>query len=163
MRRAVCPGSYDPATRGHLDVIARTARQFDAVHVVIANNSAKTGLFTPQERVDLLAEATADLPGVEVHLFSGLIVDYCRNHDIGSIVKGIRVAADVDYELPMAAMNRSMTGVETLFLPAAPEWVHVSSSLVRDIARMGGDFDHFVTPQVAARTRAKVAEGEHQV
>jgi pantetheine-phosphate adenylyltransferase len=156
MRRAACPGSYDPATRGHLDVIERTASMFDSVHVLVGNNTSKTGLFTPQERVDMLSEACAGLAGVEVHLFSGLIVDYCRANDVDCIVKGVRVAADLDYELPMAAMNRSMTGVETMFLPASPQWSHVSSSLVRDIARMGGDFSQFVGPEVAARMRQKV-------
>lgn len=155
-RRAVCPGSYDPPTRGHLDVITRTARLYDSVHVLVGNNTSKTGLFTPQERVGLLSEAVAELPGVEVTLFSGLIVDYCRDNEVDCIVKGIRTASDVDYELQMATMNRAMTGVETLLLPAAAEWAHVSSSLVRDIARMGGDFDQFVTPEIAARTRAKV-------
>lgn len=155
-RRAVCPGSYDPPTRGHLDVISRTARLYDSVHVLVGNNTSKTGLFTPQERVDLLSEAVAELPGVEVTLFSGLIVDYCRDNEVDCIVKGIRTASDVDYELQMATMNRAMTGVETLLLPAAAEWAHVSSSLVRDIARMGGDFDQFVTPEIAARTKAKV-------
>lgn len=155
-RRAVCPGSYDPPTRGHLDVITRTARLYDSVHVLVGNNTSKTGLFTPQERVDLLSEAVTGLPGVEVTLFSGLIVDYCRDNEVDCIVKGIRTASDVDYELQMATMNRAMTGVETLLLPAAAEWAHVSSSLVRDIARMGGDFDQFVTPEIAARTRAKV-------
>lgn len=155
-RRAVCPGSYDPPTRGHLDVISRTARLYDSVHVLVGNNTSKTGLFTPQERVALLSEAVAELPGVEVTLFSGLIVDYCRDNEVDCIVKGIRTASDVDYELQMATMNRAMTGVETLLLPAAAEWAHVSSSLVRDIARMGGDFDQFVTPEIAARTRAKV-------
>lgn len=155
-RRAVCPGSYDPPTRGHLDVITRTARLYDSVHVLVGNNTSKTGLFTPQERVALLSEAVAELPGVEVTLFSGLIVDYCRDNEVDCIVKGIRTASDVDYELQMATMNRAMTGVETLLLPAAAEWAHVSSSLVRDIARMGGEFEQFVTPEIAARTRAKV-------
>jgi pantetheine-phosphate adenylyltransferase len=157
MRRAVCPGSYDPPTRGHLDVIDRTAQLYDSVHVLVGNNTSKTALFTPVERVELLTEACAGFPGVEVTLFSGLVVDYCRSHDVDCIVKGIRVAADVDYELQMATMNRAMTGVETLLLPADAQWAHVSSSLVRDIARMGGDFEQFVTPAIAASTRSKIA------
>lgn len=159
MRRAACPGSYDPPTRGHLDVITRTAALFDELHVLVGTNSAKTGLFTAEERVGLLEEAIGDLPGVEVHEFAGLVVDYCRSHDIGTVVKGIRGAADVDYEARMAHMNRAMTGLETLFLPAAPQWSAVSSSLVRDIARMGGSFDQFVTPEIAARTRQKLEPG----
>lgn len=159
MRRAACPGSYDPPTRGHLDVITRTAALFDQVHVLVGTNSAKTGLFTPDERVGLLEEALAELPAVEVHVFDGLVVDYCRSHDIGTVVKGIRGAMDLDYESRMAQMNRAMTGLETLFLPAAPEWSAVSSSLVRDIARMGGSFDQFVTPAIANRTREKLDPG----
>ncbi|QGN32062.1 pantetheine-phosphate adenylyltransferase [Microlunatus sp. Gsoil 973] len=159
MRRAACPGSYDPPTRGHLDVISRTAALFDQVHVLVGTNTAKTGLFTPQERVGLLEEALADLPGVEVHVFGGLVVDYCRTHDIDAVVKGIRGAVDLDYESQMARMNRAMTGLETLLLPAAPEWSAVSSSLVRDIARMGGSFEQFVTPGIAARTRVKLDAG----
>lgn len=157
IRRAVCPGSYDPATRGHLDIIARTARQFDVVHVLVGNNSSKTAIFTPQERVDLLIEVCADIPGeIEVHLLDGLLVDYCTAQRIDGVVKGIRVAADFDFEMQMAQMNTAMSGVETLFLPAAAQWSYVSSSLVRDIARFGGDFDQFVTPVIAARTRAKL-------
>lgn len=159
MRRAACPGSYDPPTRGHLDVIVRTAALFDQVHVLVGSNSAKTGVFTPDERVALLQRAVAELPGVEVHVFGGLVVDYCRNHQIGTVVKGIRGSIDVDYESQMARMNRAMTGLETLFLPAAPEWSSVSSSLVRDIARAGGSFDQFVTPEIAARTREKLDPG----
>lgn len=157
MRRAACPGSYDPATRGHLDVIERTAALADSVHVLVGNNTSKTGLFTPQERAELLREACADLPGVEVTVFDGLLVDYCTEHDVDCVVKGVRGGQDVEYEASMARMNRQLTGVETLFLPAAPQWSAVSSSLVRDIARFGGDIDAFLTPQVAARTRAKVA------
>ena len=155
MRRAACPGSYDPPTRGHLDIIARTARQFDRVHVLVGNNRSKSGLFTPPERVDLLADC-AELDGVEVHLFDGLLADYCRRQQIDCVVKGIRVAADFDYEMQMAQMNQAMTGIETVFMPAAAQWGFVSSSLVRDIARFGGDFDQFVTPQIAARTRDKL-------
>ena len=159
MRRAACPGSYDPPTRGHLDVITRTAALFDEVHVLVGTNTAKTGLFPPDERVGLLADALADLPGVEVHIFGGLVVDYCRSHGISAVVKGIRGSVDLEYESQMARMNRAMTGLETLLLPAAPEWASVSSSLVRDIARMGGDFDQFVTPAIAARTREKLGTG----
>jgi pantetheine-phosphate adenylyltransferase len=161
MRRAACPGSYDPATRGHLDVIARTAALFDSVHVLVGTNTSKTGLFSPPERVELLTEELAGCGNVEVHTFEGLLVDYCRDNDVDCVVKGIRVAADFDYETQMARMNHAMTGVETLFLPAAPQWAHVSSSLVRDIARFGGDFDQFVTPRIAARTREKVRSEQH--
>lgn len=156
-RRAVCPGSYDPATRGHLDIIARAARQFEVVHVLVGNNSSKTAIFTPQERVELLTEVVTAIEGeIEVHLLDGLLVDYCTTHRIDCVVKGIRVAADFDFEMQMAQMNNAMSGVETIFLPAAAQWSYVSSSLVRDIARLDGDFDRFVTSEVAARTRAKL-------
>ncbi|HEY9292383.1 MAG TPA: pantetheine-phosphate adenylyltransferase [Microlunatus sp.] len=161
MRRAACPGSYDPPTHGHLDIIARTARQFDEVHVLVGNNSSKTGLFTPPERVELLVEACAELPAVQVHLFDGLVVDYCRQQSIDCVVKGLRVAADFDYEMQMAQMNQAMTGIETVFMPAAARWAFISSSLVRDIARFGGEFDQFVTPQIAARTRDKLASRDN--
>jgi pantetheine-phosphate adenylyltransferase len=140
-------------------VIQRTAAIFDQVHVLVGSNSAKAGLFSPEERVGLLRDALAELPGVEVHAFGGLIVDYCGDNEIRTVVKGIRGAIDLDYESQMAQLNRAMTGLETLFLPAAPQWAAVSSSLVRDIARMGGSFDQFVTPGIADRTRRKLAAG----
>lgn len=152
VRRAVCPGSYDPPTVGHLDVIARTAGLFDEVFVAILVNPRKQGLFSVDERVEMLTEITADLPGVGVEAFSGLVVDYCRERGAQALVKGLRGATDYDYELPMAHMNRHLTGVETLFLPGAPGQVYVSSSLVKEVARGGGDVTPFLPPSVLART-----------
>ena len=151
VRRAVCPGSYDPITLGHLDVIGRAAGMFDEVIVAIGHNPAKKGRFTVEERVDLVAESCQELPNVEAIQFSGLLVDLCRQRGIGTIVKGVRTADDASYEFPMAQMNRRLTGVETVLLPSAPEWSFVSSSLVREISGYGGDVTAFVPQPVIDR------------
>lgn len=151
LRRAVCPGSYDPPTVGHLDVIARTAALFDEVYVAIMVNPRKQGLFDVDERVAMLTEITTDLPTVRVEAFSGLVVDYCRDRGAEALVKGLRGATDYDYELPMAHMNRHLTGVETLFLPGAPGQVYVSSSLVKEVARGGGDVTPFLPSSIHRR------------
>lgn len=155
--RAVCPGSFDPVTHGHLDIIERTAQLFDQVVVAVGANMSKTALFTPDERVAMLEQACADWPGVAVLLFSGLLVDFCRDQEIAVISKGLR-SADVDYELAMAQMNRRLTGVDTIFVPTDPHWSYVSSSLVREVATLGGDISPFVSPAVADQTRARVVE-----
>lgn len=157
VRRAVCPGSYDPPTVGHLDVIARTAALFDEVFVAILVNPRKEGLFSVDERVAMLTEITADLPGVRVESFQGLVVDYCHERGARAMVKGLRGATDYDYELPMAHMNRHLTGVETLFLPGAPGQVYVSSSLVKEVARGGGDVTAFLPPSVHTRLLDRLA------
>lgn len=157
LRRAVCPGSYDPPTVGHLDVIARTAALFDEVYVAIMVNPRKQGLFDVDERIAMLTEITADLPTVRVEAFSGLVVDYCRERGAEALVKGLRGATDYDYELPMAHMNRHLTGVETLFLPGAPGQVYVSSSLVKEVARGGGDVAPFVPASVHERLVGRIA------
>lgn len=151
LRRAVCPGSYDPPTVGHLDVIARTAALFDEVYVAILVNPRKQGLFDVDERIAMLTEITSELPAVRVEAFSGLVVDYCRERGAQALVKGLRGATDYDYELPMAHMNRHLTGVETLFLPGAPGQVYVSSSLVKEVARGGGDVTPFLPASVYTR------------
>lgn len=157
MTRAVCPGSFDPVTFGHLDVIERTAQLFDQVVVAVGANMSKTALFTPAERVAMLKQGCAGWPGVSVALFDGLLVDFCRDQQISVISKGLR-SGDLDYELAMAQMNRRLSGVETAFLPADPRWSYVSSSLVREVAALGGDFTPFVSTSVAAQTRARVLE-----
>jgi pantetheine-phosphate adenylyltransferase len=158
MTRAVCPGSYDPVTLGHLDVIGRAAAMFDEVVVAVGSNVAKRGWFSPDERVELLREACAEWPGVSVALFGGLLVDFCRTEGIGVVAKGIRSAADAEYELPMAQMNRRLTGLDTVLVPCAPEWSFLSSSLVREVAGLGGDVAPFLTPAVAERVRRRAAE-----
>ena len=155
MTRAVCPGSFDPATHGHLDVIERTARIVDDVVVAVGTNISKNALFTPDERVEMLAEECARWSNVEVTLFGGLLVDFCTANDIDIISKGLR-AADLAYELQMAQMNRELTGVDTLFLPTAPQWAFVSSSLVREVATLGGDVSSFLPRRIAARTLDRV-------
>lgn len=157
MTKAVCPGSFDPVTHGHLDVIERTAQLVDEVVVAVGTNVAKTALFTPDERVTMLREACAGWPGVSVTVFSGLLVDFCTEQGITVISKGLR-GGDFDYELPMAQMNRRLAGVDTMFLPARPEWSYVSSSLIREVARLGGDIEEFLPTAVAEQTRRRVRE-----
>jgi pantetheine-phosphate adenylyltransferase len=156
MIRAVCPGSFDPVTNGHLDVIGRTARIVDHVVVAVGTNISKNALFSPDERVEMLTEECAQWNNVEVTIFRGLLVDFCAANNIGVISKGLR-AADFNYELQMAQMNRQLTGVDTLFLPTAPQWAFVSSSLVREVAMLGGDVAAFMPPRIAARTTARIA------
>ena len=156
MTRAVCPGSFDPVTRGHLDVIGRAAALFDEVVVAVGHNQRKNALFTPPERVTMLAEACAPWPGVTVTLFGGLLVDFCVQHDISAIVKGVRSASDVDYELAMSQMNSHLTGVDTILLPTAPQWSFVSSSLVREVALLGGDVSELLPPGIAELTAQRI-------
>lgn len=158
MSRAVCPGSFDPVTLGHLDVIGRAAELYDGVVVAVGSNISKRALFSPDERVAMLQESCVEWPSVSVTLFSGLLVDFCAAHDVDVIVKGLRSGADYDYELAMAQMNRHLTGVDTAFLPTAPQLSFVSSSLVREVAALGGDVSAFVTPTVSDRIRARLAE-----
>lgn len=156
--RAICPGSFDPVTHGHLDVIARAAALFDSVVVAVGRNSAKNYLFEAEERVRLVEEAVADLPGVEVAALDGLLVDFCREQGAGAIVKGLRFASDFDFELQMAHMNHALTGVETIFLPASSHWATVSSTMIREVAAYGGDVSQFVPASVATAIAAKVTQ-----
>lgn len=158
MSRAVCPGSFDPVTLGHLDIFARTARLYDSVVIAVGSNMSKRGLFTPSERVAMIEEACVEWPSVHVTLFSGLLVDFCRDHEVDVIVKGLRSGADYDYELAMAQMNRKLTGVDTAFLSTAPHLSYVSSSLVREVASLSGDISPFVTPGVLERIKERLAE-----
>lgn len=158
MTRAVCPGSFDPVTRGHLDVIGRAAALVEEVVVAVGANQSKRAWFSPQERVEMLEEACAAWPNVRVSLFEGLLVDFCRAEGAGAVVKGLRSGADFDYELPMAQMNTHLSGVDTVFVAAAPAWSYVSSSLVREVAGLGGDVAGFLTPAVAERVRRRAGE-----
>lgn len=151
MRRAVCPGSFDPLTNGHLDIVRRAAELFDDVIVAIGVNPRKSGLFPIEERVEMLREATADLPGTRVDTFDGLLVDYCRAQGARAIVKGIRAVGDFDHELAMAQMNLRLTGVETLFVPTRPEYSYLSSSLVKEVATYGGAVSGLVPETVLRR------------
>ncbi|WP_368733081.1 pantetheine-phosphate adenylyltransferase [Streptomyces alkaliphilus] len=148
MRRAVCPGSFDPITNGHLDIISRASRLYDVVHVTVMINKSKSGLFTVEERIALIEEVTSAYGNVRVEAFHGLLVDYCKQRDIPAIVKGLRAVSDFDYELQMAQMNNGLSGVETLFVPTSPTYSFLSSSLVKEVATWGGDVSHLVPPTV---------------
>ncbi|HEY3087444.1 MAG TPA: pantetheine-phosphate adenylyltransferase [Jatrophihabitantaceae bacterium] len=151
VRRAVCPGSFDPVTNGHLDIIGRAANLYDELVVAVFVNRTKSGLFTVDERIAMLDEVTADLPNVRVDSFRGLTVDYCKAHNIPVIIKGLRAVSDFDYELQMAQMNRGLAGVDTLFMPTNPEYSFLASSLVKDIAGWGGDVSNLVPATVLKR------------
>jgi pantetheine-phosphate adenylyltransferase len=157
VRRAVCPGSFDPVTNGHVDVIRRAAALYDELVVAVLVNPGKAGLFDVEDRMGLLSEAIVDVPNVTVDRFEGLLVDYCRRRDIAVIVKGLRAVGDFEYELQMAQMNRELAGIETLFMPTAPQVGHLSSSLVKQIARFGGDVSTLVPKAVNDRL---VAQGK---
>jgi pantetheine-phosphate adenylyltransferase len=150
MRRAVCPGSFDPVTNGHLDIIGRSAGIFDDVIVAVLVNESKQGLFTIDERLDMLREVTKPYDNVRVESFQGLLVDFCRDRDARVVVRGLRAVSDFDFELQMAQMNIGLAGVETLFMPTSPEASFISSSLVKDVAKWGGDVTPHV-PEVVAR------------
>lgn len=146
LRRAVCPGSFDPVTNGHLDIIARASRLYDEVYVAVMINKSKQGLFSIEERIALIQEVAADYGNVRVEAFHGLLVDFCKQRDIPAIVKGLRAVSDFDYELQMAQMNNGLSGVETLFVPTNPTYSFLSSSLVKEVAQWGGDVAHLLPP-----------------
>jgi pantetheine-phosphate adenylyltransferase len=155
VRTACCPGTYDPVTNGHLDIVARAATVFDRVVVAVLINPAKQPLFGLEERVAMLKEATVAMPAVEIDAFTGLLVDYAKERDVTAIVKGLRAVSDFDYELQMAQMNYRLAGVETMFMTTNPTWSYLSSSLVKDVARNGGDVSGLVPEFVAARLRER--------
>jgi pantetheine-phosphate adenylyltransferase len=155
VRRALCPGSFDPVTNGHIDIISRAANLYDEVVVAVFVNQSKSSLFSVDDRRDMLTEVTADYPNVTIDTFEGLVVDYCRTHGIPVIVKGLRAVSDFDYELQMAQMNRGLAGVDTLFMPTNPEYSFLASSLVKEIAKWGGDVDSLVPPNVLKRLQER--------
>ncbi len=159
MRRCVCPGSFDPVTNGHLDVIARASSLYDQVTVAVLVNQAKRGLLDISERIQLLEETTAELGNVVVESFGGLLVDFCRERDIPVIVKGLRAVSDFDYELQMAQMNHRLSGVETLFVATNPEFSFLSSSLLKEVAAHGGDVSGLVPEVVHRRLVDRLASG----
>ena len=158
MRRAVCPGSFDPPTNGHLDIVGRASALFDEVVVAVGINKSKNRMFTVEERLSMLEEIAKPFPNVTVASFSGLLVDYCREHDIRAIVKGLRAVTDFEYELQMAQMNKQLRGVDTLFMSTNPEWSFVASSLVKEIATFGGDVAHLLPESVHHRLLERIAE-----
>jgi pantetheine-phosphate adenylyltransferase len=157
---AVCPGSFDPITLGHLDIVRRARRMFDVVVVGVAQNVSKSALLTAERRVELARAALAEDPetaDVRVEVVPGLLVDFCRDVGAVAVVKGLRGGADFDSELPMAQMNRHLTGVETVFVPGEQKYAHVASSLVKEVARFGGPIDDLVPHGVAAAVRDALA------
>ncbi len=157
VRRALCPGSFDPVTNGHLDIIERTANLYDEVVVAVFVNESKSSLFSVDERREMLGENTAQFPNVTIDTFEGLVVDYCRVHEIPVIVKGLRAVSDFDYELQMAQMNRGLAGVDTLFMPTNPEYSFLASSLVKEIAKWGGEVASLVPPNVLKRLKERTS------
>lgn len=153
---AVCPGSFDPITMGHLDIIERAATRFDEVVVAVVENPSKQGMFAVEKRMELIEATAGHLDNLVVDCFQGLLVDFCRKRDVRVIVKGLRAVSDFEYELQMAQMNQRMGDVETLFMSTSPEYSYLSSSLIREIARYGGPLDGVVPPVVAAALRDQV-------
>ncbi len=151
MRRAACPGSFDPVTLGHLDIIGRAASLYDEVVVAVGLNASKKRMFSFEERTEMLREATAPWPNVTVDSFDGLIVDFCKDREIQVIVKGLRAISDFDYELQMAQMNHGLAGVETMFMTTNPLYSFLSSSLVKEVATYGGDVSGSVPEAVHRR------------
>jgi pantetheine-phosphate adenylyltransferase len=157
---ALCPGSFDPVTLGHLDIIERTARHFDDVIVAVIRNPQKTqSLFTLEERQAMLAEEIAHLENVRIEFFKGLLVEFAKDHGAESIVKGLRAVSDFDYELQMAQMNQRLSGIDTFFISTSPQHSFLSSSLVREVARYGGDVSSMVPPIVITRLAERYEPG----
>ena len=150
-RRVVCPGSFDPVTNGHLDVICRMAVLFDEVVVAVGKNAGKHGLFDYAERMGMIREVTAHLPNVSVEVVDGLLVDFCAERGIRAIVKGLRAVGDFDYELQMSQMNHRLAGVETLFVATNPLYSFLSSSLIKEVCALGGDVSGLVPGLVLER------------
>lgn len=150
-RHAVCPGSFDPVTNGHLDIIGRASKLYDEVIVAVLVNKSKSSLFTVDERIEMLAECTNQYGNVKIDSFHGLLVDFCRDRGIQVIVKGLRAVSDFDYELQMGQMNHSLAEVETLFMPTNPLYSFLSSSLVKEVATYGGDVSALLPESVHRR------------
>ena len=157
--RVVCPGSFDPVTMGHLDIFRRAADQFGEVTVLVTVNPKKQGLFTMDERVRLIEEAVSGIPGITVDTWSGLLVDYTTQNGVTALVKGLRSGIDYEYELPMAQINRRLSGVDTFFLLTDPKYGYISSTLCKEVARHGGDVSGILPPNVATAIRAKFSDG----
>ena len=158
MRVAIYPGSFDPVTNGHLDVVGRAADLFESVVVAVIENPSKAPVFRLEERIALLEEAVRDLPNVRVGSFQGLLVEYARTQGASVIVKGLRAVSDYEYEIQMAQMNKRIGEVDTLFLATSPRWSFLSSSLVKEVARLGGDVEGLVPDHVRAALDARLVE-----
>ncbi|GAA3951109.1 pantetheine-phosphate adenylyltransferase [Actinomadura viridis] len=158
MRRVVCPGSFDPVTNGHLDIISRASRLFDEVVVAVLINKTKKGLFSIEERMEMLEEVTKEYGNVKIDKWHGLLVDFCRQNDIPAIVKGLRAVSDYEYELQMAQMNHRMAGVETMFMSTNPLYSYLSSSLMKEIVKYGGDVSGLIPDMVHERLAERLRE-----
>ncbi len=159
MRKAVCPGSFDPVTNGHIDIVSRASQLFDEVVVAVGVNKSKARrLFSAEERMEMLEKVCAPFPNVSVAGFEGLLTTFCEQHGIRAIVKGLRAVSDFDYELQMAQMNSSLVDVETVFIPTSPEYSFLASSLVKEVATFGGDVSGLVPPDVLTRLTQRLAE-----
>ena len=156
MRHAVCPGSFDPITFGHLDIIARASAHFDHVVIAVLENRTKSSLFSVAERIEMIQETTSHLSNVSVDSWSGLLVDYCKSNSIQAIVKGLRAVSDFDYELQMAQVNLQGSGVETMFMATSPTHSFLSSSLVKELAHYGGDVSTMVPASINAALKLRV-------
>ena len=157
MKRVVCPGSFDPITFGHLDIVERASSIFDEVVIAVMVNQTKKTLFTVEERIEMTKEVTRKFPNVKVDSWSGLLVDYCKKNDISIIVKGLRAVTDFDYELQMSQINLQLQGVETLFISTAPAHSFLSSSLVKEIASHGGDVSSYIPAVLLERLKDRLA------
>lgn len=157
MSGAVCPGSFDPVTLGHVDVFERAAAQFDEIVVAVLVNPNKSGMFTAEERMELIRESTTHLPNVRVESGTGLVVDFVTSRGLSAIVKGLRSGTDFEYELQMAQMNKHVSGVDTFFVATNPRFSFVSSSLAKEVAMLGGDVSELLPEPVNARLRSKLA------
>jgi pantetheine-phosphate adenylyltransferase len=162
VRRAVCPGSFDPVTNGHIDIVMRASTLFDEVVVGVGVNKSKSRLFSAGERIAMLERVCRDFDNVSVAGFSGLLTDFCQEQGIHAIVKGLRAVSDFDYELQMAQMNASLANVETVFVPTSPEYSFLASSLVKEVAMFGGDVSGLVPDFVHERLVARLAERRSQ-
>src|SRR4051794_35173300 len=164
MRRAIYPGSFDPITNGHLDVIERATKLFDEVVVAVAHNGEKSPLFTLEERLEMLCTTTSDLPQVRVGQFEGLLVDFARAENASAVIRGLRAVSDFEFEFQMALMNRKLQGsVETIFLMPKEDYTYLSSRLVKEIARLGGDVSSFVPVAVAKALADKMSKHESRM
>ncbi len=160
MLKAIYPGTFDPITRGHEDLIRRASRLFDEIVVAIAENRNKTPFFTLDERVEIAREVLADIPGVRVEGFSSLLIDFAARHEAHIVLRGLRAVSDFEYEFQLAGMNRNLKpDIETIFMTPSDQYMFISSSMVREIARLGGDVSAFVHPLVMQRLNAKISAG----
>ncbi|MGB0875539.1 MAG: pantetheine-phosphate adenylyltransferase [Mycobacterium sp.] len=157
MSGAVCPGSFDPVTLGHIDIFERAAAQFDELIIAVLVNPSKQGMFNLEERIALIEESTAHLPNLRVESGQGLVVDFVKARGLTAIVKGLRTGTDFEYELQMAQMNKHIAGVDTFFVATTPQYSFVSSSLAKEVAMMGGDVSGLLPEPVNARLRAKLS------